>query len=115
MNCFVYIMAGSYRGTLYVGVTSELIQRIYQHKNHTFGGFTARYGLDRLVWFEETGSIEAAIHREKQIKRWGRQWKFELIEKGNPNWRDLYEDLLGGSANDPAQGRGDNRQSNASV
>jgi len=91
---FVYLMAGSYRGTLYVGVTSNLVRRVFQHKTHVFGGFTERYDIDRLVWFEGTPSIEAAIHREKQIKRWRREWKFELVEKENPNWRDLYGKLL---------------------
>ena len=101
MDCFVYLMASGYRGTLYVGVTSNLVQRVYQHKNHVFGGFTATYDLDRLVWFEGTPSIEAAIRKEKQMKGWRREWKIELVEKENPNWRDLYGDLLGTNASDP--------------
>jgi putative endonuclease len=95
MNCFVYIMASAYRGTLYIGVTSNLIQRVHQHKEHTFGGFTAEYEIDRLVWFEGTPSIEEAIKREKQMKKWNRDWKIELVEKTNPKWRDLYPDILG--------------------
>jgi putative endonuclease len=101
MDCFAYIMAGSYRGTLYVGVTSNIIQRVHQHKQHVFDGFTARHAIDRLVWFEGTPSIEAAIEREKQIKNWKRAWKIELVEAVNPRWRDLYSDLLGADANDP--------------
>ena len=95
MNCFVYMMAGSYRGTLYIGVTSELIQRVYKHKHHLFEGFTKDYGLDRLVWYDATSCIEAAIVREKQMKEWKRAWKVRLVEEANPNWRDLYPDLLG--------------------
>ena len=95
MDCFVYLLSGSYRGTMYVGVTSNLVQRIWQHKAHYFGGFTAKYRLDRLVWFEGTPSIEAAITREKQIKEWKREWKIRLVEEMNPGWRDLYPDLLG--------------------
>jgi len=95
MNCFVYMMAGSYRGTLYIGVTSELIRRVSEHRNHLIEGFTARFNVDRLVWYDGTTSIEAAITREKQMKEWKRAWKIRLIEETNPNWRDLYPDLLG--------------------
>jgi putative endonuclease len=95
MNCFVYMMASAWRGTLYIGVTSNLIQRVFQHKTHVFEGFTTQYGIGRLAWSESTPSIEAAITREKQMKEWKRAWKIRLIEETNPTWRDLYFDLLG--------------------
>lgn len=79
---------------LYVGVTSHLVKRIYQHREGLVDGFTNTYGVKTLVWFEGTGSIEAAIQREKQLKNWKREWKVALIEKSNPQWRDLYPDLL---------------------
>jgi putative endonuclease len=94
MNCHVYILASRPRGTLYVGVTSRLVQRIHQHKEALADGFTRQYGIKQLVWFEGTGSIEAAIQREKQIKWWRREWKIALIEQANPHWRDLYADIL---------------------
>jgi putative endonuclease len=106
MDCFVYLMATGYRGTLYVGVTSNLIQRAHQHREHVFSGFTAKYGVSSLVWFEGTPSIEAAIRREKQIKGWKREWKIELVETVNPKWRDLYPQLLGASARDPGSSPG---------
>ena len=89
----VYIVASGFHGTIYAGVTSNLIQRIYQHREGTLGGFTARYGCKRLVWFETGGSMEGAIRREKQIKNWTRAWKVALIEEGNPTRRDLAEDF----------------------
>ena len=88
-----YIMASARNGTLYTGVTSHLIQRIVQHRDGSFDGFTKRYGVKRLVWFELAGTMELAIAREKRIKNWQRQWKIELIEAGNPQWRDLAEEL----------------------
>ena len=94
MNCFVYLMASAKNGTLYLGVTSNLIQRVHQHKTGTFGGFTSRYAVHSLVWFDSTPSIEAAIYREKQMKNWKREWKVALIEKANPDWLDLYETIL---------------------
>ncbi|MEZ0306987.1 MAG: GIY-YIG nuclease family protein [Ramlibacter sp.] len=94
MNCFVYLMASRKNGTLYAGVTSNLVQRVYQHKKGELKGFTDRYRVHDLVWFEGTPSIETAIQREKQIKNWKREWKVALIEKGNPQWKDLYETLL---------------------
>jgi putative endonuclease len=94
MNCHVYILASRPRGTLYVGVTSRLVQRIHQHKEGLADGFTRQYGIKQLVWFEGTWSIEAAIQREKQIKWWRREWKIALIEQANPHWRDLYADIL---------------------
>ena len=89
----VYIMASGFHGTIYTGVTSDLPGRVWQHREGTFGGFTARYGCRRLVWFETGGSMEGAISREKQIKNWTRAWKVALIEAGNPTWRDLAEDF----------------------
>ncbi|WP_288990992.1 GIY-YIG nuclease family protein [uncultured Sphingopyxis sp.] len=88
-----YIMASARRGTLYTGVTSHLIQRVCQHRDGSFGGFTDRYAVKRLVWFELAGTMEIAIKREKQLKNWQRQWKIELIEATNPDWRDLAEEL----------------------
>ena len=91
----VYILASARNGTLYVGVTSQLVQRIWQHKNHVFEGFSQRYKVDQLVWFEPHESMETAILREKQIKSGSRKRKLDLIETMNPGWRDLYEDMLG--------------------
>ena len=91
----VYILASARNGTLYVGVTSQLVQRIWQHKNHVFEGFSQRYKVDQLVWFEPHESMETAILREKQIKSGSRKRKLGLIETMNPGWRDLYEDMLG--------------------
>ena len=92
-NPAVYMMASGFHGTIYTGVTSNLIQRIAQHREGTLGGFTAEYGCKRLVWFEMHGDMEQAIRREKQIKNWLREWKVALIEEGNPTWRDLAEDF----------------------
>lgn len=94
MHCHVYLLANRPFGTLYVGVTSDLVQRVWQHREGLADGFTRKYGVKTLVWFEGTGSIEAAIRREKQIKNWKREWKIALIEQGNPQWRDLYPELL---------------------
>ena len=88
-----YILASKPNGTLYVGVTSDLVQRIWQHKNNLVEGFTKRYGVHRLVWYEVHESMESAIQRERAIKKWNRAWKIELIEKNNPTWRDLYDEI----------------------
>jgi putative endonuclease len=90
----VYILASDKNGTLYVGVTSDLIKRIWEHRNDLVSGFTKRYGVHDLVWYELHNSMESAIAREKAIKEWKRQWKLELIERANPEWRDLYPELL---------------------
>jgi putative endonuclease len=90
----VYMLASRERGTLYVGVTSNLVKRVWEHKSHAIAGFTLEYGVTRLVWFERHDSISAAISREKQIKEWHRSWKLELVEKSNPGWQDLYRDIL---------------------
>ena len=90
----VYLLASCRNGTLYVGVTSDLIQRIWQHKNKQADGFTKRYEIDVLVWFEQHSTMESAIAREKVIKHWERKWKLNLIEKTNPDWCDLYAELV---------------------
>jgi len=87
-------MASRKNGTLYTGVTSDLIKRIHQHKSEAIDGFTKKYNVHLLVYFEQTEDINSAIIREKRIKTWKRQWKIELIEKDNPNWKDLYRSLL---------------------
>jgi putative endonuclease len=87
---YVYILASGRNGTLYTGVTNDLIRRIWEHKQKQVPGFTKRYRIDRLVWFESTSSVEAALLREKQIKHWNRQWRIELFRDINPNWDDLY-------------------------
>lgn len=87
------MLASQRNGTLYIGVTSNLSGRIHQHREGTLRGFTARYGVKLLVWFEGHETMESAIAREKQLKNWQRKWKLELIEQGNPRWRDLAEDL----------------------
>src|SRR5437879_3261891 len=91
---YVYILANNRNGTLYVGVTSNLIGRIWQHKEKVVDGFTARYNVGRLVYFEVHGTAEWAITREKQIKKWNRAWKLRLIEERNPDWDDLYLALM---------------------
>ena len=91
---FVYILANKKHGTIYTGVTNNLIRRIMEHKDKVFDGFTKKYNIDKLVYYEYHNSVEYAIQREKQLKRWKREWKIELIEKNNKEWRDLYFDLL---------------------
>ncbi len=90
----VYILASKKNGTLYTGVTSNLIQRINQHKNNLVEGFTKKYGVHFLVYYELHDTMETAITREKQVKAWKRQWKIELIEKDNRVWGDLYDELV---------------------
>ena len=93
-SAYVYILASRRNGTLYVGVTSDLVKRIWEHKNDIVEGFTKRYRVHDLVWYEEHDSIEDAIQREKNIKDWKRAWKINAIERFNPTWRDLYEDVI---------------------
>jgi len=93
MAFYVYILASRRNGTLYVGMTDNLVQRVWMHRSATLPGFTKRYGVKVLVWYEQHESREAAITRERQLKRWNRKWKLELIEKMNPAWSDLYKDL----------------------
>ena len=89
---YTYILANKRNGTLYVGITSDLEKRIVQHKTKMFEGFTEKYDVNRLVYFETTDDVGYAIAREKKIKRWNRKWKLELIEKMNPEWEDLAKD-----------------------
>ena len=89
----VYMLASKRNGTLYTGVTSNLIARIYQHRNGFVRGFTRQYAVRTLVWFEQHATMESAITREKRIKKWNRAWKLDLIEAANADWRDLAEDL----------------------
>ena len=90
----VYMLASGRRGTLYVGVTGRLLVRVDQHRQDAFPGFTSRYGVKRLVWIEWHDSIEAAIHREKRLKKYKREWKINLIENDNPGWEDLYPNFF---------------------
>ncbi len=91
---YTYILTNKKDGTLYVGVTSNLIKRVYEHKNKFVDGFTKKYHLDKLVHYEIFNDPKNAIQREKRLKKWDRNWKVELIEKDNPHWKDLYESLL---------------------
>jgi len=90
----VYILASQRNGTLYVGVTSDLVKRFWEHRNDAVDGFTKEYGVHILVYYELHGDMLAAITREKQLKKWERAWKIELIEAKNPEWRDLWEEIL---------------------
>jgi putative endonuclease len=87
---YVYILASKKDGVLYIGVTNNLIKRIYEHKQGFVDGFTKKYYIKRLVYYEETSDIRSALEREKQLKNWKRDWKITLIEKNNPDWKDLY-------------------------
>jgi putative endonuclease len=89
----VYILASKYKGTLYIGVTSDLVQRVWQHKHDQVEGFTKQYRVHTLVYYELHADMIEAITREKQLKKWNRAWKMELIEKQNPHWRDLWEEI----------------------
>jgi len=91
---FVYILASQRHGSLYVGVTNDLVRRVQEHRESLVPGFTKRYGIKRLVYFETFGDVREAIAREKEIKRWRRDWKIALIEKDNPEWNDLWERLV---------------------
>lgn len=90
---FVYMLASKPQGTLYVGVTNDLVRRVFEHREGLVPGFTKRYGVTRLVWFERHGDVNEAIAREKRLKRWRRDWKRNLIEADNPHWTDLYPEL----------------------
>ena len=91
----VYILASHYQGTLYIGVTRDLIARVWQHREHVVGGFTKQHLVVQLVWYEQHGSMESAILREKQLKKWNRAWKIRLIESMNPAWKDLWPSIIG--------------------
>jgi putative endonuclease len=90
----VYILTNKNDGTLYIGVTSDLVKRVYEHKSHVITGFTHKYNLQRLVYFEMHNDMVSAITREKQLKKWNRPWKIELIETHNPDWKDLYPAII---------------------
>jgi putative endonuclease len=98
---WIYIMANGPRGVLYVGMTSDLPGRTWEHRTGAIDGFTKRYGLDRLVYFEAFDDPAEAARRERAMKRWRRDWKIELVEQGNPTWRDLYADVLAEHGFDP--------------
>jgi putative endonuclease len=90
---YVYILASRRLGTLYIGVTGDLVRRVYEHRSDAVPGFASRYGAKRLVWFEVHDDVTAAIQREKNLKRWLRAWKIALIERTNPGWSDLYDEI----------------------
>jgi len=90
---YVYILASKRHGTLYIGITNSLIRRVYEHKNGLIEGFTKKYKVRNLVFYERFDDVKSAIRHEKQLKKWNRKWKIELIEKDNPKWKDLYGDL----------------------
>ncbi|HEX3140940.1 MAG TPA: GIY-YIG nuclease family protein [Rhizobacter sp.] len=94
MQPAVYLLASQRNGTLYIGVTSNLVKRLWEHKNNVVEGFTEKYGVHRLVYFELHDMMTAAIQREKQLKKWNRAWKISLIEKTNPEWNDLWPNIL---------------------
>jgi len=91
---YVYILASRRTGTLYVGVTNDLVRRVYEHKSDLVDGFTKRCGVHLLVYHENTGDVASAIQREKQIKKWNRAWKIKMIERMNPGWKDLYNEIF---------------------
>ena len=91
---FVYMMASKRNGAIYTGVTNNLLNRVWQHKYNIIQGFTSKYNVHKLVYYEQHEDIKPAINREKQIKKWKRQWKLKLIEQLNPYWKDLYEDII---------------------
>ena len=90
---YIYILASGKNGTLYLGVTNNLVRRVRKHKEGHFDGFTKKYGVNQLVYFEECNDIRDAIEAEKRIKEWKRKWKLRIIEKSNPNWKDLYNEI----------------------
>ena len=93
-NYYVYILASKRNGTLYIGVTSNLPKRVWEHKNKLVEGFTKKYKVHKLVYFEQTENVQSALLREKQLKKWKREWKLTLIEEKNPEWKDLYDEIL---------------------
>jgi len=101
---YVYILASKRNGTLYTGLTNDLLRRVYEHKNDIIEGFTKKYSVHNLVYYERHNDINRAINREKQIKKWERQWKINLIQKTNPQWKDLYYELYGHNGPPPSRG-----------
>jgi putative endonuclease len=93
---YVYIICSKRNGTLYIGVTNDLVRRMTEHQNKEVAGFSKKYDVNQLVYFEETSDIVSAITREKQLKKWKRAWKLKLIEQANPDWKNLYQEILGG-------------------
>ena len=91
---YVYILASKRNGTLYIGITNDLVRRVYEHKHDLINGFTQKYSVHMLVYFKQYKNVESAIRREKQLKFWHRKWKLRLIEETNPEWQDLYTDIL---------------------
>ena len=91
---YVYILASQRNGTLYIGLISNLVKRIWEHRNKAVPGFTEKYNVTRLVYYEIFGDIQSAAAREKRLKEWQRQWKIDLIQKMNPEWKDLYDDII---------------------
>ena len=100
----VYILASARNGTLYIGVTSDLVKRIWQHRSHSVAGFTETHSVDLLVFYEMHGSMEEAIVREKRLKKWERVWKLRLIEERNPEWSDLWAEIIGSTGSPPSRG-----------
>ena len=96
---WVYVLA-SRIGTFYIGVTNDLVRRVYEHRSKFVPGFTRKYRVDRLIYFEQFSTAEEAIRREKPMKKWNRQWKIQLIEKSNPNWDDLFDTIAAGHSTD---------------
>jgi putative endonuclease len=95
MNYYVYILASRKDGAIYIGVTNDIVRRIYQHRSKAVPGFTSKYNITRLVWFEVYDDPTSAISREKELKKWKRVWKIKLIEEESPDWKDLYESICG--------------------
>ncbi|MFC1734318.1 GIY-YIG nuclease family protein [candidate division KSB1 bacterium] len=95
MSYYIYILASRKNGTLYIGVSNDLIKRVFEHKQKMVEGFSKRYNISNLVYFEESSDVHSALAREKQLKKWNRAWKIRLIEQQNPEWHDLYEELSG--------------------
>ena len=93
-NYYVYIMASFRNGTLYIGVTNDLVKRVWQHKNDLAAGFTSKYKVHNLVYYQQVSDVESAIKREKQMKAWRRQWKLHVINECNPEWKDLYQEII---------------------
>jgi putative endonuclease len=93
-QCYVYILASKRNGTLYIGVTGDLVKRVYEHKQNLVDGFTKEHNIHDLVYYETHNEVEEAILREKQMKKWNRKWKIRLIEEKNPDWKDLYNEIV---------------------
>jgi putative endonuclease len=95
VSFWVYILASRRNGTLYIGMTDDLVRRAWEHRTGVVPGFTKKYGIKMLVWFEQHETRESALQRERQLKKWNRAWKLQLIERCNPSWKDLSDELMG--------------------